>query len=187
GHRLALLHRDQHAVLAALYRALVGAVAVEQAVHHAGAAGVGEELAVVADQAAARRAEGQAGLAAAARAHVGHLALTLGHLLDHRARMLVVDVDDDGLVGLLAAVRAVAEQDARARDGELEALAAHGLDQHAQLQLAAAGALEGVLLGAFGQADGDVAFGLALEPVADHAALHLVALAPGVGAVVDGE
>ena len=70
---------------------------------------------------------------------------------------------------------------------ELEALAAHRLDQHAELELAAAGDLEGVLVGAFGDLDGDVAFGLAHQPVADHAARDLVALAPGIGAVVDRE
>src|SRR6187402_928107 len=160
-HRLALLHADQHAILAALDRAGVGAVLLEQAVHDAGAAGVGEELAVVADQAAARRGEGHAGLAAARGAHVGHLALALGHLLDDRAGELVVDVDHDGLVGLLAAVRSVLEQHPRAADRKLETLAAHGLDQHAELELAAAGDLERVLAAAFGDLDGDVAFGLA--------------------------
>src|SRR5690606_23620301 len=187
GDRLALLHRDQHAVLAALDRALPRAVLLEQAVHDAGAAGVGEELAVVADQAAARGREGDAGLAAARGAHVGHLALPLGDLLDDRAGELVVDVDDDGLVGFLAAVRAFAVEHARATDAELEALAAHGLDQDAELQLAATGDFERVLAGALGHADGDVALGLAFQPVADHAALHLVALAPGIGAVVDAE
>ena len=54
--RLAIAHRDQDAVLAALDRALVRAVSLEQAVHDAGAARVGEELAVIADQAAAGRA-----------------------------------------------------------------------------------------------------------------------------------
>jgi hypothetical protein len=99
---------------------------------------------VIADQAARRRREGEAGLAAARRAHVGHLALALRHLLDDRAGELVVDVDDHRLIGLLAAIGAVAEEDARAADRKLEALAAHRLDQHAELQLAAAGDLEGV-------------------------------------------
>ena len=91
--------------------------------------------------------------------------------------MLVVDVDDDRLIGLLAALGPVAEEDARPADRELEALAPHRLDQHAQLELAAAGDLERVLLLALGQADRDIALGLALEPVADDAALHLVAVA----------
>ena len=38
------------------------------------------------------------------------------------------------------------EHDLRPRDGQLEALAAHGLDQDAELQLAAAGDLEGILV-----------------------------------------
>ena len=92
-----------------------------------------------------------------------------------------------GLIGLLAAVGAVAEEDARAADRELEALAAHRLDQHAELELAAAGDLERVLLGAFGEPDRDIALGLALQPVADDAALHLVAVAARIGAVVDRE
>ena len=141
-----MLHRDQDAVLPALDRALIGAVLLEQPVHDAGAARVGEELAMIADQAARRGGEGQPRLAAARRAHVGHLALALRHLLDDRARMLVVDVDDDRLIGLLAAVGAVAEEDARAADRKLEALAPHRLDQHAELELAAAGDLEGVLV-----------------------------------------
>ena len=79
---------------------------------------------MVADQAAARRREGQAGLAAARRAHVGHLGLAHRHLVDDGAAEFVVDVDDDRLVRLLAAVRAVAEQHSRAADAELEAFAA---------------------------------------------------------------
>ena len=101
--------------------------------------------------------------------------------------MLVVHVDHDGLVRFLAAIRSVLEEDARAADRQFEAFAAHGLDEHAQLELAAPGNFEGVLLGAFGQADRDIAFGLPLEPLADHAALHLVAFAAGIGAVIDRE
>ena len=154
GDRLAAAVGDQHAGLAALDRALVRAVALEQAVHDAGAAGVGEELAVIADQAAARRREDQAGLAAARRALLGQLALAQLDLRHDGRGVGVVDVDDDGLVGLLAAaVRTVAEQHARAADRQLEAFAAHGLDQHAELQLAAAGDLERVLVGAFGDVE----------------------------------
>ena len=76
-----------------------------------------------------------------------------GELLDDGAGMLVVDVDDGFLDRLqLLAVGAVAEDDARLADGELEALAAHRLDQDAELQLAAAGDLEGVLVVALGDA-----------------------------------
>src|SRR3546814_5509438 len=60
---------------------------------------VGQEFAVIADQAARRAAEGDARLAAARRAHVGKVGLADLHLLDDRAAMLVVDVDDDGFIG----------------------------------------------------------------------------------------
>src|SRR4051794_30038702 len=152
----ALFHRDEDAVLAALDRALVRAVALEQAVHDAGAAGVREELAVIADEAAAGRAERQPGFAAARWAHVGHLALAQRHLVDDGAGEFVVDVDDDGFIRLFTGAYsgriwgAVAEQDARAADAELEALAAQGLDEHAQLELATARDLEAVMVGADG-------------------------------------
>jgi hypothetical protein len=132
---------------------------------------------MIADQAARGRREGQPRLAAAGRAHVGQLAFADRHLLDDRAAMFVVDVDDDRLIGLFAAARAILEQHARAADRQLEALAAHRLDQDAELELAAAGDLERIALLALGQADRDVGLGLALQPVADDAALHLVAVA----------
>ena len=44
------------------------------------------------------------------------------------------------------------------------------LDQHAELQFAAAGDLERILLVALADLDGDVALGLAEQPLADHAA-----------------
>ena len=79
------------------------------------------------------------------------------------------------------------EQDARARDGELVSLAAHGLDQHGHLQLAPPGDLAGVLLGALGHADGDIAFGLSHQPRADFPRGQLVAVLPGERRIVDRE
>ena len=87
----------------------------------------------------------------------------------------------------LAVVGIGREQDLRPRKGELEALAAHGLDEDAELQLAAAGDLEGVAVGGFGDADGDVALALLQQALADHPALHLVALLAGERPVVDAE
>ena len=77
--------------------------------------------------------------------------------------------------------------DARTRDGELEAFAAHGLDQHRQLQFAAAGDVEAVLVGGFLDLQRDIAFGFAQQAVADDAAGDLVALGAGKRAVVDDE
>ena len=79
------------------------------------------------------------------------------------------------------------EDDARLADGELEALAPHRLDQDAELQLAAAGDVEGILVVALGDLQRDVALRLAQQAVADDAALHLVALLAGERAVIDAE
>src|SRR3546814_19472198 len=108
---------------------------------------------------ARRAAEGDARLAAARRAHVGQLGLADLHFLDDRARMLVVDVDDDGFIGFGArAALVLAIEDTGAADAEFETLAAHRLDQHAELKPAAPRALEPVLFGAFGYADPTVGF-----------------------------
>src|SRR3546814_3096326 len=58
GIGLAAAVGDQHAVLPPDDIALVRAVAFEQPVHDAGAARIGQELAVIADQAARGRREG---------------------------------------------------------------------------------------------------------------------------------
>ena len=95
--------------------------------------------------------------------------------------MFLVDVDDDFLDRLqrLAGLLVGSEDDARARDGKLEAFAAHGLDEDGELQFAAAGDDEGVLAGGLLDAQRDVALGLLEEALADDAALHLVALGAG--------
>ena len=162
---------------------------MEQPAHHAGAARVGEEFAVIADQAARRREERQPQLAAARWPHVLHLGLAPAHLLDDDAGEFLVDVDDDLLDRLepLAGRRIGAEQHARARDRHLEAFAAHRLDQHAELQFAAAGDLDRVLLAALAHLDRDIALGLAIEALGDHARGDLVAVAPGERRIVDRE
>jgi hypothetical protein len=77
--------------------------------------------------------------------------------------------------------------DARTRHGKLEAFAAHGLDQHGELQFAAAGDVERILVGGFLDLQRDIAFGFLEQAVADDAARHLVAFGAGQRAVVDDE
>ena len=103
--------------------------------------------------------------------------------------MFLVDVDDDFLDRLqeLARRLVLLENDARARHRELEALPAHGLDQDRELQFAAAGDGEGILVGRFLDLEGDVAVRLLEEPVADHPARHLVAFGAGERRIVDDE
>src|SRR3546814_14481026 len=71
---------------------------LEQAVHDARAARVGQEFAVIADQPARRRREGNPGLADARWPHVGEFRLPHRHLFDDGAGMLLVHVDDDGSI-----------------------------------------------------------------------------------------
>ena len=82
------------------------------------------------------------------------------------------------------------EQHARPADRQLEAFAAHGFDEHAQLQFAAACDFERTFAG-IADVDRDIAFGFAHQAIADDAALHLVAFAAGQRRVIhrhgDGE
>src|SRR4029077_8230272 len=72
---------DQRAVAPARDRPAIGTVFVKDAVHHAGAARVGQDLAVIADQAARGRVEPQPCLAGARGPHVLQLAFAQRDLL----------------------------------------------------------------------------------------------------------
>ena len=67
---------------------------MEQAVHHGAAAGVGHQLAMVADEPPGRGMEEEALAAGAGRAHVLELGPPLGQLLNDGAGKCLVDVDD---------------------------------------------------------------------------------------------
>ena len=176
-HRFAVAGRDQHAFAAAFERAFVGRIAVEHAVDDAGAARVGEEFAVIADEAARRCEEHKARLARAGRAHVLQFAFAQRNLFDDDARIGIVHVDGDFFDRLQTlAILAGLENHARTRDRKLEAFAAHLLDENAELEFAAAGHFISAFAGLM-HLDGDIAFGFAQQAVADDAALHLVALA----------
>ena len=188
GDSLALLHGNQHAGVAAGDLALMGRVFVEDAVHDGGAARVGQQFALVADKPARRSVEDEARAADARGAHVEHLGFALGHLLHDDAGMLVIDVDGDFLDRLeLLAGRAGLHDDLRACDAEFVAFAAHGFDQHGELEFAPAG--DGERLGIGGALDfqRDVTFGLFLEAGPDHAARDFRAFGAGERRVVDAE
>ncbi len=188
GHGLALVVGDQDAVAAARHLALERLVGLEQAVHDRRAAGVGHQLALVADKAASGRVEDEAQAVASRRLHLDHLGLALGHLLHDDARILLVDVDHDLLDRLQDLAGLVLRQNhAGARDRDLEALAAHGLDQDGELQFAPARDVERVLVVGLLDLQRDVALALLEQAVADHAARDLVALGARERRVVDDE
>src|SRR5205814_6451286 len=105
--------------------------------HDAGAARHGHELSLEADQAARRDAIVETHAALAVGQHVEQLAAAPAELLHHRALVRFLDVDREHLVGLAAHAVDLLEHHARARHGELVALAAHVLEPDCQVQLAA--------------------------------------------------
>ena len=127
--------------------------------------------------------------AAAGGAHLHHLGFALGELLHHDAGIGLVDVDHHLLDRLqdVAGLGVALEQHLGARDRELEALAPHGLDQNAELQLAAARHLDRVVVGRFGDLERHIALGLAEQAVANHAAGDLAAFGAGERGIVDPE
>ena len=136
-------------------------VALADLVQQRRPARVGQELPAVADEPAGRHDELQPGAPVGIGAHLLQASLAGGHRLLHDADVLGRDVDRDALVRLLA----VAHDDLGARDGQLEALAPHLLDEDGQLELAAPAHL--VRLARLGRVDLDrgVAEHLAVEAV----------------------
>ena len=181
GHGRALAIGDQRAGAPAGDIALVGDIGVEQPVHHTGSSSVGQEVPVIADQAAGRDVHDDAQLAAAGRTHVDQRTLAFRQRLKDRAAVVFIDVDLDLLDGLdgPAGFRVYLHHHTRPADRQFEALAAHGLDQDAELQFAAAGDLEAVLRRPVLDLERDIAFRLPEQPVADHPAGHLVAFGAG--------
>ena len=161
---------------------------MEQAVHDRRALGVGGQFALIADQAAGRAMEHEAQAVAAGGAHFQHLGLALRHFLHDDARVFIVHVDDDFLDGFEdRAVLLLLEHHARARNAQLETLAAHGLDENAKLQFAATGNDIGVGIRRRLDLERDIALGLAEQAVSDDAAGDLVALGAGQRRIVDRE
>ena len=125
-----------------------------------------------------------------AGAVVDHLlepALAQREQLRDDAEELLGDVDGDALDRLVHLAVDLAGDDLGLADGELEALAAHHLDEHRELQLAAALHLPRV--GPLGRqhAQRHVADELGVEAVLHEARGELVALLPGERRRVDAD
>ena len=106
--------------------------------HQAGAGRHRAELGLEADQAARRNLVVEPHAALAVRHHVGELAAALAERLHDRALRAFVDVDRERLPRLARLAVDLLDDHARPRHRELVAFAAHVLDQHAEVQLAAA-------------------------------------------------
>jgi hypothetical protein len=149
--------------------------------------GVGHELRPESDQAARGNPELEADASAAVVDHLGHRAFAFAHLRDHDALVILGDVDDKLLDRLNGLPVHFFRHDVGPRHLELEAFAAHHLDQNRQLQLTTADHLH--LLWRVGRLDanGHVADQLAVQPILELTGGDVLTLTAGHRRGVDAE
>ncbi len=167
---------------------LVVAVAVKLCIQDTVALGIGHELAAVADETSGRDLKLETGIAGSQRAHAVQHALSLGQLLDHGAGALVRYVNVGDLHGLLLSALLIGLVDNLCLGNrKLEALAAHGLHQHGEMQLAAAGYLETVGRSRLLHTERHIGVQLAEQAVTDVTGGHELALCAGQRGIIDHE
>ena len=182
GHRLAGDHRDQHAVGPAGNLALHRLVALEAVVHDRRPLRGVQQPRPQADQAAGGDRELDVRVIAAG-VHLRHLPAAAADQLHHRPQLVRAARRPPAISnGSSVMPSSLAGDDARLADRQLVAFAAHGLDQHRQVQQAAAG--DGERIGAFDGLDpqGDVLFQLLHQPLAQVPAGDVLAFAAGQAA-----
>ena len=152
-----------------------------------GAARLGQELGAEADQAARRHEVLHARPAGAVVDHLRDAALAEREQLRDDADVVLGHVDRDALDRLVPLAVDLLRQHLGLADRQLEALAAHQLDEHRELELAAALHLPGVRPRGGEDAQRDVADELLLEARLDLARGQPVALGAGERARVDAD
>ena len=123
-------------------------------------------------------------------AHVAQFAFALRDFLHNDTCVSFIHVDDDFFDGFhfFAGDWVVLIDYAGTTHGQFKTFATHGFDENAQLQFTTARHFKSVGF-SFGGGDAqcDVAFGLAQQTFADDARLHLVAFLAGKRSVVDAK
>ena len=119
--------------------------------------------------------------------HLGHLAFSRSEALDDGADEVLRDVDGELLDRLHHLIVDALGDDLGTADHQLEAFAAHHLDENAELQFAAAEHLEGVRRTGVLHLERDVGEQFLVETVAEIARGDELAFAAGEGRVVDVE
>ena len=189
GNCFADIIGNQDAIGAPADIALVRLIGMEQAVHDGRAARFGQKFRLVANEAAGRGVEHKTQAVAAGRTQLDHFGLALIHALHNDARMLFIHVDDDFFHRFqqLAGFLVLLQDNARTRNGKFKAFAAHGFDENCQLQFAATGDVERILVLGFLDLQRHIAFRFTEQAVADDAAGHLVTLGTGQRRIIDDE
>jgi hypothetical protein len=152
-----------------------------------GAACLGEELGAEADEPARGDDDVHADPAGAVVDERFRAPLSQREELGEDAEVLLGRVDRDALHGLVQDALDLARDDLRLADGELEALAAHLLDEDGELQLAAALHLPCVRRLGGEDAERDVPDELGAQASLDEARRQLVAREPGERRRVDAD
>ena len=124
---------------------------------------------------------------AAQRLHVSELSAPATEVLDDLARVVAGDLDRGALDGLAVPAVDLLDQHVGLADAELVPLAAHVLDQHAEVHDAAPLDLEGLRRAGRGQLQGDVPQAGLLEPRQQVPAGHVATLLARERGVVDLE
>ena len=154
---------------------------------HDGFAGRGgQHVRAQADDAARGDVEFQA-RAFAVRGHVGQRAFAARGEVDHRARILLGAIDGHLLDRLAFLAADLLDDDVGLAHLQFVAFAAHGLDQHREVQHAAAEDVERVGRGARGHAQGEILLQFAVEALLDVARGDVFAVLAEEGRVVDRE
>ena len=164
-----------------------GGIFVEIVVHDGLALGGVEHAGAEADQAAGGNGEFQVDLSGAV-VHADEFTAAISDQFHRPAEVFLRHVDDeifDGLEGI--AVVVFFEDDVGLADGKFVTLAAHVLDEDAEMEQSAAGDFEGVLDGGFLELEGDVAFQFLEKAFAEVSAGDVFALLADEGGIVDAE
>ena len=164
-----------------------GLVAMEHVVGDTGATGLGEELGVEADQAARGDEVLEADASGAVIHGLRHAAFAQREQLRDDAEEVVGHVDRERLDGLVDLAVDLAGDNLGTADRQLEALAAQGLDEDGELELAAALDDPGVGTSGVLDTERDVADQLGIEAVLQHAGGEAAALEAGERRGVDAD
>ena len=184
--RLACLIGDQRTDRTALYIALIRLIFFKYGGHDALALGIGQEFALVAEEAAGRDQEFQTH-SAALRMHLLHLTLAGAEFFHDGTDTVFRHVDRNALDRFAALAVDLFKEYARRRDSELIAFSSHIFNEDREVHFASACDEEGIRRFGIGNAQGNVLEQFLIEALAELAGCDKLALSACERAVIDRE